>query len=110
MAEVDDIHDMSIKESENAPQKSVISEQVHPGFMCFFKQYLNQASITFDQCLQSLIEGSNQISRVKLPVSSIFKKNDISSLQKVELLKENTNETKNFLYFFKDPVDSTLTS
>ena len=54
-SEVEEIHDMTIKETETAAKKSAISEKVHPGFMCFFRQYLEKASMTFDQCMQSLM-------------------------------------------------------
>ena len=98
---------MTIKESENAAQKSVISEKVHPGFMCFFRQYLEKASMTFDQCMQSLMEGAAKVP-THLPLSDIIKL-DAEPGDKISMLNSKTNEKVSFLYFFKDPEQGSLT-
>ena len=52
---------MTIKETETSAKKSAINAKIHPGFMCFFQQYLDKASITFNQCMQALTEGATKM-------------------------------------------------
>ena len=66
-SDVDEMHDMSIKETESTAKKSTLNAEVHPGFMCFFQHYLDKASITFNQCMQTLIkEGTKMPTHLSL--------------------------------------------
>lgn len=44
----DEIYDMSVKETETKARQAVIEQRFHPGFHCFFKDFLSNNSITFN--------------------------------------------------------------
>ena len=57
----DNLHNMDFEEKDIKPAEAAISEHYHPGFYCFFQNYLQANSISFSQCFESLFNAHSKI-------------------------------------------------
>lgn len=95
----DDIYDMSIKETESVARQAIIEQKIHPGFECFFKDFLHRQVITFNECFNQLVQGSHNINNIKLSIPNILANKDMPVVSKKKVLM---NKEHKYLYFYKD--------
>lgn len=97
----DDIYDMSIKETESAARQAAIEQKIHPGFECFFQDFLHRQAITFNECFNQLVQGSYNINNIKLSIPNILASKDMPVDSKKRALM---NKEHKYLYVYKDQL------
>lgn len=95
----DEIYDMSVKETEIKPREAMVEQKFHPGFKCFFQDFLTRNSMTFKECYRDLIDGSRVIDDLKMPIEKVLRMDNIENEERKHILAAKGDH---LLYFYKN--------
>lgn len=95
----DEIYDMSVKETEAKTRQSTIQQTFHPGFSCFFQDFLSRNSTTFQQCYHQLVQGTKILESIKQPILKVLAQNETEPDKKKQILAAKGEQ---FLYIYKN--------